>query len=103
MDVCVVCSKVDADAGKSLGFARLGYHHAVTAPPQSEICVMARVPSGFHQQGDCCLVKPLDLNGSVGVAQSVGRIQRGRIPIRVRNVNPSVPAQVPTAGSSDKD
>ncbi|KAL7862811.1 hypothetical protein SRHO_G00117950 [Serrasalmus rhombeus] len=68
--------------------ARVACRYAVTIPAMSEALVWARLPGWTEYQGSCVLVESYGESQNVEVARSLTTVHRGRIPVRVRNLNP---------------
>ena len=67
---------------------RLASCHPVTIAAHSEALVWIKIPFPPSRQPCYGLVKPLRENGSAEMARVLVTVQRGRIPLRVRNVHP---------------
>ncbi|KAG1940729.1 interleukin-1 receptor accessory protein-like 1-A [Pimephales promelas] len=62
--------------------------YGLAVPAQSEAVIWARLPLGAYGAGDWVLLEPHWDCQSIGVARGLAVIQRGRVSVRVRNVNP---------------
>lgn len=83
------CRRVQASMKTSIlqGTLRPAYRNPVKVPAQSEVVLWARVPSSLRG-GQSALVEPLDARDSVCAARALTVVQKGRVPVRVRNLNP---------------
>lgn len=69
------------------GTLQPAYRYPVMIPKQSEQVIWARAPS-MLKKNQCILVEPLEGPSAVAVAHSLETVQKGRVPIKVRNLNP---------------
>ncbi|CAI5693980.1 unnamed protein product [Oreochromis niloticus] len=82
------CQRIQAAAPvQQVGTLRPAYRHPVMVPEHSEQVIWARAPQTLRK-GQCILVEPLEGPSTVAVARSLGIVRRGRVPIKVRNLNP---------------
>lgn len=68
--------------------ARLAYSHGISIPAQAEALLWAKVANDSHITDCTVVVEPLAEIGLVEVARSLATVRRGRVPIRVRNIQP---------------
>uniref|UniRef100_A0A8C7WZ80 ribonuclease H n=1 Tax=Oryzias sinensis TaxID=183150 RepID=A0A8C7WZ80_9TELE len=82
-----MCQRV-AVTGKNdfFGHVRLA-HRKVTIPARSEMMVWGRARMGPRGRDYCGLVETLEEPGALAVARTVATVRRGRIPLRIRNLN----------------
>lgn len=69
------------------GTLRPAYRHPVTVPRNSELVIWARTPPSI-KKNQCVLIEPLESSSTVNAARSIGTAKRGRVPVKVRNLNP---------------
>lgn len=69
------------------GTARVACY-AVTVPAQSEALLWARISTPPDCKDLCALVEPFRGDVGVEVSRALVTVKRGRVPVRVRNVNP---------------
>ncbi|CAI5671927.1 unnamed protein product [Oreochromis niloticus] len=82
------CQRIQAAAPvQQVGTLRPAYRHLVMIPGHSEQVIWARAPQTLRK-GQCILVEPLEGPSTVAVARSLGIVRKGRVPIKVRNLNP---------------
>lgn len=82
------CQRIQAAVPvPQVGTLRPAYRHPVKIPEHSEQVIWARAPQTLRK-GQCILVEPLEGPSTVAVARSLGTVYRGRVPIKVRNLNP---------------
>lgn len=67
---------------------RVACRYALSVPARSEAVVWARLPTRSYGPEDCVLVEPHWDCQSVEVARGLAVACRGRVSVRVRNVNP---------------
>ena len=60
----------------------------MTVPAQSEALLWARVSAPSYLENPCALVEPFGGDVGVEVSRALVTLRGGRIPVRVRNVNP---------------
>lgn len=72
-----------------LGYVRPAARRKVCVPARSEIVVRGRAPTGLHGQTYHGFLQALPEPGAVGVARTLAVVKNGRLPVHVRNLNPS--------------
>ena len=83
------CQRIQKTSSSSdqTGTARVSCRYAVTVPAQSEALLWAKVSHTVTTPNEMVLVEPYgDLDVEVG--RVLTTIQRGRVPVRVRNLHP---------------
>lgn len=68
--------------------ARVACRYALTIPARSEALVWAKLPAHQSYSDNCVLIEPHGDCHGVEVARVLAKVQRGRVPVRVRNVQP---------------
>lgn len=77
-----------ATAQPRVDTARVACRYALTIPAHSEALVWARLPGHHNYPDNCVLIEPHRDCQSVDVARVLAKVQRGRVPVRVRNLQP---------------
>lgn len=84
------CRRIQAAGIKEQweGTARVACRYAVTVPAQSEALLWARVSPPPALENPCALVEPFGGDIGVEVSRTLVMVKGGRVPVKVRNVNP---------------
>lgn len=88
-DVFIDCQRIQAAVAREdwRGTARLAYRAPVTIPALSEVILWAKIPSRSCKAQQYAMLEPLAEEDSVDVARALITVNKGRFPIRVRNIN----------------
>lgn len=71
-----------------LGYFRPGHRRGIRVPARSEVVVWGRAPSGPPGRTYYGLLEALPEPGAVGIARTLAVVRNGRVPVRIRNLNP---------------
>lgn len=85
----VTCQRIQVATPKDglMGIARLACRCPVTVPARSEVALWVKAPMGPGGQSYCALLEPVQEPGLVEVARTLGIVNKGRVLVRVRNLN----------------
>lgn len=98
----VVCNRISQDetGDGRIGVARLNRQCPVEIPPASEMVLWAQLREGQHPTVSCVLVEGTGEESEWQVARTLSHIKRGKVPLRIKNVNPypvTIPQRYPLA------
>ncbi|MGH0124627.1 UNVERIFIED_CONTAM: hypothetical protein FKN15_076715 [Acipenser sinensis] len=83
------CQRIQVATPKDglMGIARLACQCPVTVPAHSEVALWVKAQMGPGGQSYCALLEPMQEPGLVEVVRTLGIVNKGRVLVRVRNLN----------------
>lgn len=91
--ICQRVSLTEPSDGQ-VGVARLTRQDPVYIPPNSEMVLWTQLYGAQTSRKFCAMVEGLEQDGEWQVGRSIAWVVKGRLPVRVRNVNP-YPVEMP--------